>query len=127
MRRRQQAKSPRGRRGLFSVPDVGTMKGVILSANVARSKSLNLTTDRPIAERFSKVERVWDRCDRRWILRASVDGTVVKLPGKQLFDYREVRAAALEQSGLYLPRVSEEEWEELVKLRVEEAGGEWTV
>jgi hypothetical protein len=98
----------------------------IYSADGAQSK-LNFTPDRPIAERFTRIERWWDRRDRRWVLHAWVDRKCIVVTGSQLFYYEAVRAAAIEQEGIYLPPVAETEWEEVVKLRVEETCGEWMV
>jgi hypothetical protein len=103
------------------------MEHAIHSVTRTKSRSLNFAADPPITERFTRLQRWWDSRDRRWVLLASVDGTEVELTADELFNYQDFRSRALEQRGLYLPRVSEEAWEELVELRIKETGGEWTV
>jgi hypothetical protein len=72
-----------------------------------------------LAERFTCLLR-----HPRQRLSAKVDDRWIEVSPKQLLDYRQFRAAALGQEGIFLPPCPQGQWERIVEERVE-SSVEW--
>jgi hypothetical protein len=89
----------------------------IYSLTPAKTEAINFTERRPIAERFTELQR-FKVFERPFL--ATVDGRWVKrLTGRELLSYTQFRGRAAE-SGIFLPKVTQREWDELVRLRLAE-------